>query len=745
MANPVIINPTLTLAGQAAAFNADNNGIELKLTHVSFGRAHYDPTGDELALKSPVGSKVPLAGASRPTPYQIRMVSSWREDVGEVPIGEIGFWSGDVLVFVWSKANGTIASYKTDGVSYVLFNDVAFGQVPAGSIGFVVDPNESVALASLAAHEGAANAHPQYLLRKDVAKDSGPLAWLGVAGGTANALDLTLVAKEAVLPAYAAGQRFQFRAKTTNTSSVTAKVAGLEVTTVKKAGDAGLIDVEPGDIKADALYDLNYDGTYFQLGGGVGSGKAFVRFPFTASVGQKEFKADHTIGATIVLRNGREVTDFTSDGAKITMRLACNVNDSVEILAFKSFKVADAFTKAETTALLATAQGIPVGAMLPFPVDAIPPGFLEVNGSVKSSAAFPDLSAFLGDKFNMGDEGAGNFRLPETRGEFLRGSDRGRGVDPGRAVGTMQIGSLLPGDNNQGDEIVYVHDATDRAGLGWDAFEGTPAAGTLRWISALNTSSPNPTPTNKHTGAARPRNLSVIWCIKAWNAPVNQGVIDVAALASKVSGFEFGRLLNIRVFTQNTIYIPTPGTKTIIAEGVGGAGSGGGSQATAAGQAFGGSGGGMGSYAKAIFTSGFSGAVITIGAGGAASEPGGDGLPGGTTSLGTLLTIPGGIPGVKGGAIISAQLGFGGMPTGGNIIATQGAAGHVGFGLGEGVGGRGADSPFGSGGWAPTGGGSRPGTGYGSGSSGASSNPNPAPARASVAAQPGVLYIYEYC
>ncbi|WP_404942912.1 gp53-like domain-containing protein, partial [Pseudomonas protegens] len=30
----------------------------------------------------------------------------------------------------------------------------------------------------------------------------------------------------------------------------------------------------------------------------------------------------------------------------------------------------------------------------------------------------------------------------------------------------------------------------------------------------------------------RPRNVAVMWCIKAWNAPINQGNIDVAALAS---------------------------------------------------------------------------------------------------------------------------------------------------------------------------------------------------------------------
>jgi hypothetical protein len=39
------------------------------------------------------------------------------------------------------------------------------------------------------------------------------------------------------------------------------------------------------------------------------------------------------------------------------------------------------------------------------------------------------------------------------------------------------------------------------------------------------------------TGGAetRPRNLSVIWCIKAWNAPINQGNIDIAALVAALA------------------------------------------------------------------------------------------------------------------------------------------------------------------------------------------------------------------
>lgn len=268
MANPVIINPTLTLAGQAAAFNASNNGVELKITHVSFGTAHYTPNGTEVALTAQVGNKVAVAGASRPTPYQIRMVSNWREDVGQVAIGEIAWWSGATLVFVWSKADGTVASYKTDGVAYVLFNDLAFSSVPANSISFLIDPNESVALAALAAHEGANNAHPQYILRAKFPDYQGHL-W-GEVTGTANTIALTLPAI-VELTQYIKGNRFSFKATATNTGATTININDVGPVPVLKTGG---VPLTAGSIVADGVYDVYYDGEKFQLTAGAGFASA---------------------------------------------------------------------------------------------------------------------------------------------------------------------------------------------------------------------------------------------------------------------------------------------------------------------------------------------------------------------------------------------------------------------------------------------------------------------------------------
>jgi phage-related tail fiber protein len=184
------------------------------------------------------------------------------------------------------------------------------------------------------------------------------------------------------------------------------------------------------------------------------------------------------------------------------------------------FGIKDSYTKAEVEALIAKASALPVGSIVAFPVDSPPPGFLELDNSVQSSALYPDLSAYLGGKFNKGNEGVGNFRLPETRGEFLRGWDHGRGVDVGRGLGSWQA------DDNKS----HIHGTT------YDVIADIFMAGEVRRNYLQQYNGTDDVVTKASGGnEARPRNITVMWCIKAWNAPVNQGNIDVAALVKEVS------------------------------------------------------------------------------------------------------------------------------------------------------------------------------------------------------------------
>ena len=195
--------------------------------------------------------------------------------------------------------------------------------------------------------------------------------------------------------------------------------------------------------------------------------------------------------------------------------------------------ITDTYTKAEIEAMVAQASSLPVGSMVAFPKGTVPAGFFEVNGSALSIAEYPDLAAYLGTTFNKGDEGAGNFRLPESRGEFLRGWDNGRGVDAGRALGSAQadafkkhrhlggVGSVWGGNV---DPFVYGRTDVDTPGQANSFVAETSSTG----VNSQGYTS------EAGDSETRPRNLAVMWCIKAWNAPVNQGNIDVAALAASI-------------------------------------------------------------------------------------------------------------------------------------------------------------------------------------------------------------------
>jgi hypothetical protein len=95
----------------------------------------------------------------------------------------------------------------------------------------------------------------------------GGFLWGGTAGGTADALTITLTP---AITAYAAGQRFRFilGASQNTGSGVTLAVNGLTPQTVKRRDNTSL---SAGDLPSSALIDLTYDGTVFRINGLVAS------------------------------------------------------------------------------------------------------------------------------------------------------------------------------------------------------------------------------------------------------------------------------------------------------------------------------------------------------------------------------------------------------------------------------------------------------------------------------------------
>jgi microcystin-dependent protein len=89
-------------------------------------------------------------------------------------------------------------------------------------------------------------------------------------------------------------------------------------------------------------------------------------------------------------------------------------------------------------------NGVPTGSVISFLGNTIPSGWLLCNGQALSSAEYPLLFSLLGTVFGDGSTGINggggkDFNLPDYRGEFLRGLDEGRGVDPDRALAQAQV------------------------------------------------------------------------------------------------------------------------------------------------------------------------------------------------------------------------------------------------------------------------------------------------------------------
>lgn len=259
----ISFNPTITSAGEAAAINASNNGVELAITHVSFGTASYIPNGSEVALRTEV-FRTTIAAGAMVTPNQCRITAVWSSDTDNYPVNEVGFWADSVLFAVWSRETGGPLGYKTPGVDFVLFNDLKFTSLPPNSITIVVDGGSGgAALAALAAHEGATDPHPGYV-RKALFPEAQKYLWCGVAGGTANALALTLPSGVSAA-AYVAGMSFRFKAQSTNTGAVTVSVAGLGNKPILKHGG---VPLSSGDIQAGQVVEIVYDGLNFNRTGG---------------------------------------------------------------------------------------------------------------------------------------------------------------------------------------------------------------------------------------------------------------------------------------------------------------------------------------------------------------------------------------------------------------------------------------------------------------------------------------------
>jgi len=188
-----------------------------------------------------------------------------------------------------------------------------------------------------------------------------------------------------------------------------------------------------------------------QLLGDDGSGVGAPSYSFDGDTDTGMFRSGaNTIGFTtagthrvsivntgIVTENGSDIR-LEDVGASHTIALKPPALTSNISLTLPSSITNGGFLQTDGSGNLSfqIVAGVPSGAVFCIAVASVPSGYLECNGQSVSRTTFAALFAVIGTQY--GANNSSTFKVPDLRGEFIRGFDNGRGVDSGRSVASSQ-------------------------------------------------------------------------------------------------------------------------------------------------------------------------------------------------------------------------------------------------------------------------------------------------------------------
>ncbi|WP_256125202.1 phage tail protein [Photorhabdus luminescens] len=248
------------------------------------------------------------------------------------------------------------------------------------------------------------------------------------------------------------------------------------------SGDIGLSAGDVGAISVNPLSTLTESKKFQDF---LSSGFVLVNVPNTATVSDFPFP-------TRVYGFG--ILEVRSSGVVIYQKYASHHGEIALRQSWNSGKTWIGWDIVYSSAILPPEQH-PVGAPIPYPHRYTPAGYLTCNGQTFNKSLYPKLAEAYPDG-----------RVPDLRGEFIRGWDDSRGVDPGRVCGSWQADStkriqLATGNAdsrymvpNQGPQNGYIYP------LGRDVKGG-----------ATDTSIANNTGGNE----TRPRNIAFNYIVRA--------------------------------------------------------------------------------------------------------------------------------------------------------------------------------------------------------------------------------------
>lgn len=159
--------------------------------------------------------------------------------------------------------------------------------------------------------------------------------------------------------------------------------------------------------------------------------------------------------------------------------------------------------------------GLPVGIPQPWPTATPPAGWLKCNGATFDKTLYPKLAiAYPSGK------------LPDLRGEFIRGLDDGRGIDTGRTILSNQEQQLsvhkhltiVSGDlttSNQSNSWGISNGNGTKTGVSSSSYYNKPHFYTNDASEELETSTLKLNPDGLVGSETRPRNVAFLYIVKA--------------------------------------------------------------------------------------------------------------------------------------------------------------------------------------------------------------------------------------
>jgi microcystin-dependent protein len=284
---------------------------------------------------------------------------------------------------------------------------------------------------------------------------------------------------------------------------------------IKGTGFIGIGTVTPTNkLQIGSIGTTGYGGNQIAIGNGTDA------MAINSNAGRTLFTSNTSfdfVGAGDFLIYGNNVGIGTT-----TPTNKLDINGDLRIQTITPGSGADVALVADATGVVKQVAPNPVGEIIIYPMATAPTGYLICDGSAISRTTFSDLFAILGTSYGPGD-GATTFNLPDLRGEFVRGSDNGRGLDVGRANGTVQSGTLVGADVDGVSTTNGLGLYTINPSSGFDLLGADPTnAINLATYQTNNVGFLNLGPQAGGTyasrpdlfGISRPRNVAMNYCIR---------------------------------------------------------------------------------------------------------------------------------------------------------------------------------------------------------------------------------------